>query len=59
MYKVPYFRFYSHFPDLGERSINAMLDLCEDISVVIRKQAIKVSKQIIIILVWLGTQGQQ
>ena len=40
-----------------------MLDLCEDISVVIRKQAIKVSKQIIIIysyftgkliLIWRG-----
>jgi len=34
-------RFYANFPDLGEQSINAMLDLCEDINVDIRKQAIK------------------
>jgi len=34
-------RFYSFFPDLSEQSINALLDLCEDISVDIRKQAIK------------------
>jgi len=34
-------RFYSQYPDLSDQSINAMLDLCEDISVDIRKQAIR------------------
>jgi len=34
-------RFFSLFPDLSEQSIDAMLDLCEDGNVDIRKQAIK------------------
>jgi len=34
-------RFYAFFPDESDQSINAMLDLCEDINVDIRKQAIK------------------
>jgi len=34
-------RFFSLFPSLVEQSINAMLDLCEDANVDIRKQAIK------------------
>lgn len=34
-------RFYTHFPDLADRSIDAILDLCEDENVDIRKQAVK------------------
>jgi len=34
-------RFFAQFPDLAEQSIDAMLDLCEDGNVDIRKQAIK------------------
>lgn len=34
-------RFYCNFPEQSEPSIDAMLDLCEDINVEIRKQAIK------------------
>jgi len=34
-------RFFALFPDLAEQSIDAMLDLCEDGNVDIRKQAIK------------------
>jgi Apoptosis inhibitory protein 5 (API5) len=34
-------RFFSHFPDLVDKAIDAMLDLCEDPVVDIRKQAIK------------------
>jgi len=34
-------RFYLNFPEQSEQSIDAMLDLCEDVSVDIRKQAIK------------------
>lgn len=34
-------RFFSHFPDLVDKAIDAMLDLCEDPAVDIRKQAIK------------------
>jgi len=34
-------RFFGLFPDLAEQSIDAMLDLCEDTNVDIRKQAIK------------------
>jgi len=34
-------RFHHLFPALAEQSIDAMLDLCEDVSVDIRKQAIK------------------
>ena len=36
------FRFYCNFPEQSEPSIDAMLDLCEDINVEIRKQAIRV-----------------
>ena len=36
-----FFRFYSHFPDLVDKAIDAMLDLCEDPVVDIRKQAIR------------------
>lgn len=34
-------RFFPHFPDLCQQSIDAMLDLCEDGNVMIRMQAIK------------------
>jgi len=34
-------RFFPLFPDLGEQAIDCMLDLCEDINVEVRKQAIK------------------
>lgn len=34
-------RFFKFFPDLGEQSLDAMFDLCEDDDVNIRKQAIK------------------
>jgi len=34
-------RFFTHFPDLTDRSIDAILDLCEDDNVDIRKQAVK------------------
>jgi len=34
-------RFFGLFPNLAEQSIDSMLDLCEDVSVDIRKQAIK------------------
>ncbi len=34
-------RFFPHFPDCADQSIDAMLDLCEDPAVDIRKQAIK------------------
>jgi len=34
-------RFFPHFPDLSQQSIDAMLDLCEDSNVMIRMQAIK------------------
>ena len=36
-------RFFPHFPDLCQQSIDAMLDLCEDGNVMIRMQAIKVT----------------
>ena len=34
-------RFFGLFSDLAEQSIDAMLDLCEDTNVDIRKQVIK------------------
>jgi hypothetical protein len=34
-------RFYSFYPDISEQSMNGILDLCEDMNVDIRKQAIK------------------
>jgi hypothetical protein len=34
-------RFFAHFPDLVDKAIDAMVDLCEDPVVDIRKQAIK------------------
>lgn len=34
-------RFYPHYPEQSDASIDAMLDLCEDLNVEIRKQAIK------------------
>jgi len=34
-------RFFTHFPELTDRSIDAILDLCEDENVDIRKQAVK------------------
>jgi len=34
-------RFFPHFPDLCQQSIDAMLDLCEDVNTMIRMQAIK------------------
>jgi len=34
-------RFFTHFPDLTDKSIDAILDLCEDENVDIRKQAVK------------------
>jgi len=34
-------RFFTNFPDLNDRSIDAILDLCEDDNVDIRKQAVK------------------
>lgn len=34
-------RFFKHFPDEAEKSINALLDLCEDEDVAIRKAALK------------------
>ena len=37
-----FFRFFSLFPDLSEQSIDAMLDLCEDGNVDIRKQVCRV-----------------
>ena len=36
-------RFSPQFPNLGDASLDAILDLCEDDDVTIRKQAIKVS----------------
>ena len=32
------FRFFPHFPDLCQQSIDAMLDLCEDVNTMIRMQ---------------------
>ena len=37
-------RFSPQFPNLGDASLDAILDLCEDDDVTIRKQAIKVSR---------------
>lgn len=34
-------KFFKHFPALAESAIDASLDLCEDESVTIRRQAIK------------------
>ena len=31
-------RFFPHFPDLCQQSIDAMLDLCEDVNTMIRMQ---------------------
>ena len=44
LFLIDKYRFYGHYPDLSDQAINAMLDLCEDRNVDIRKQAIKVTK---------------
>lgn len=38
-------RFFNHFPSLCSEALEAMLDLCEDDDVVVRKQAIKASSR--------------
>jgi len=38
-------RFFSNFPSLAVESFEAMIDLCEDTDVNIRKQAIKVWRE--------------
>ena len=43
-------RFFTKFPNLANESLDAILDLCEDDDVNIRKQAIKVNTIIHIVL---------